>query len=102
MEILSAVYLSVALCSFATLFKALKQETNLSPEQRQCSLKVISLAAIFWPIVMPLSYLEKRSKAKQEFCQIYEIENAPVPLSPEFERKSETAKQQEAMQSFAA
>jgi len=69
MEILSAAYLSVALYSFASLFKALKQETNLSPEQRQCSLKVISLAAVFWPIVMPLSYLEKRSKAKQDFCQ---------------------------------
>lgn len=102
MEILSALYLSAALYSFASLFKALKEETNLSPEQRQCSLKVISLAAIFWPIVMPLSYLEKRSRAKQEFCQIYEIEKTPAPLSPEFERKSETAKQQEAMQSLAA
>lgn len=62
MLILPILYFSVAFWFFATLFKALQEETNLSSEERKCSLEVIILAATLWPIVLPISYFEKRSR----------------------------------------
>jgi hypothetical protein len=112
MAIVSGLYLLVALSFFGTLFEGLKMSTDLSQEQRECSLKVMSLAAIFWPVVLPISYLEKRSKAKQEFYQpkieksqapvLRDLEVSQVLLSSNFDVKSETEKQQEAVKSVVA
>jgi hypothetical protein len=66
MSILPVIYLSVAVWSFANLFKGLQEEINLSFEERKYAWEVIILAATLWPIIMPISYLEKRSKAKQQ------------------------------------
>ena len=109
MAILSGLYVLVALSFFGTLFKGFKKSTDLSPEQRECALKVMSLAAIFWPVVAPISYLEKRSKSKQVFYQP-KIEKSQEPVVPEFEMnqvlivsefeiKSETQKQQKELSS---
>jgi hypothetical protein len=66
MSILPVIYLSVAVWSFANLFKGLQEEINLSFEERKYAWEVIILAATLWLIIMPISYLEKRSKAKQQ------------------------------------
>lgn len=113
MTILSGLYLLVALSFFGTLFEGFKKTTDLSAEQRDCSLKVMTLAAVFWPVVIPIAYLEKRSKAKQELYHIYksqesqvpmlpELETSQVVLLPEFEIKSEAQEQQESVKSFVA
>lgn len=113
MAILSGLYLLVALSFFGTLFDGFRKSTDLSAEQKECSLKVMSLAAIFWPVVVPIAYLEKRSKAQQEYYQLAKVENNQVPvlprfdmsqvlLSSEFEINSETKKQQEAVESLVA
>ncbi len=104
MPILPVIYLSVALCSFASLLKDLQEETDLSSEERQCSLKVIILAATLWPIVVPISYLEKRAKAQQMqlFNRIPEVGKTQAPLSVQFELERDTEKQQEAVQGLAA
>jgi hypothetical protein len=58
--VLSVVYLVTATCYFVSCFKLFRQDRNLSePEKRLC-LQVLTLATIFWPIVLPLSSLEKR------------------------------------------
>ena len=112
MALLSGLYLVVALSFFGTLFNGLSKSTDLSKEQRECSLKVMSLAAIFWPIVLPISYLEKRSKAKQGFYQpkmeksqasvVSEWKTSPVLFSSKFERKTETEKQHKVVNSLVA
>ncbi len=112
MAILSGLYLLVALSFFGTLFEGFKKSTDLSPEQRECALKVMSIAAIFWPVVAPISYLEKRSKSKQVSYQpksaksqspaLPEFEVSQVLLSSEFDIKSETQNQQKELSSFHA
>ena len=112
MALLSGLYLVVALSFFGTLFDDLSKSADLSQEQRECSLKVMSLAAIFWPIVLPISYLEKRAKAKQGFYQpkmeksqasvVPELETSPVLLSSKFEIKTETEKQHQVVNSLVA
>ena len=112
MATLSGLYLLVALSFFGKLFQGLNRSTDLSQEQRECSLKVMSLAAIFWPVVLPISYLEKRSKAKQKFYQpkieksqapvLRDLEASQVLLSSNFDVKSETENQQEAVESLVA
>lgn len=112
MAIVSGLYLLVSLSFFTTLLDGLRKSTDLSPEQRECSLKVMSLAAIFWPIVVPISYLEKRSKANQEFYQ-HKIEKSQAPMSFEFEEsqvllpsefgiETETEEQQEFVKRLVA
>ncbi len=102
MTILPVIYVSVALCSFATLYKDLQEATNLSSEQRECSWRVIILAATLWPIVVPISYLEKRSKARQLFYRISEGKNAQTPLLLEIEIERDTEKQQKTVQNLVS
>jgi hypothetical protein len=102
MPLLPVLYFSVALGYFATLFKDLQGEANLSPEQRQCAWRVIILAATLWPLVLPIAYLERRAKAKQGFVQLPKFENSQVSLSSEFVRERGTQKQQESLQDLAA
>jgi hypothetical protein len=76
MPIIPLLYLSVAFWSFARLFKDLQEEVNLSSEERKYSWEVIILASTLWPIIIPISYLEKRSKAKQQFTLIHQLEKS--------------------------
>jgi hypothetical protein len=58
--ILTGLYLSRAVYCFATWFKIFRKDNSLSePEKRMC-LKVLAVATIFWPIVLPISSMEKR------------------------------------------
>jgi hypothetical protein len=43
-------------------FKAFSQETNLSLPERNTSWRVLILATIIWPLVVPISNLEKVKK----------------------------------------
>jgi hypothetical protein len=83
------------------LYKDLQEATNLSPEQRKCSWRVIILAATLWPIVLPISYLEKRSKARQLFCRFSEGENTQAPLLLEIEIERDAEKQQKTVQTLS-
>lgn len=59
MATLSLAYLLSALFCFATWFKVFQQETNLSPQEKAISIKVLIVASVFWPIAVPISHLEK-------------------------------------------
>lgn len=56
-----ALYVSTALYYFATWFKILRRDTSLSQQQKWFCVKVLVIAAIFWPIVLPITSLEKRT-----------------------------------------
>jgi len=113
MAMLSGLYLLVALSFFCTLFDGFKKTADLSAEQKACSLKVMSLAVLFWPVVIPIAYLEKRSKAKRQLYQIHKSQESQVPpspkletsqvvLFPEVEIKSAAEEPQEVLKSFVA
>jgi hypothetical protein len=59
--ILIGLYLSKAVHYFVTSVKVLKQDSNLTEQERSFCLKVLVVAAILWPIVRPISALEKRT-----------------------------------------
>lgn len=102
MPLLPVVYLSVAIGYFATLLKALQDEAQLSPEQRQCAWRVMILAAALWPVVLPIAYLEKRSKAQQRHVQISQHETIQVLVSSEIETERDTQNHQETLQNLTA
>ena len=54
------LYCSTALYCFATWFKRFRQDHSLSASDKQLCLKVLAVATICWPIVLPLAYLEKQ------------------------------------------
>lgn len=58
--ILTAFYITKAIQCFANWFKRFRQDTSLSESEKRLCLKVLALATVFWPIVLPLSALEKR------------------------------------------
>ncbi len=57
--ILTALYVSKAIQCFANWFQRFRQDTSLSESEKRLCLKVLALATIFWPIVLPLSAMEK-------------------------------------------
>jgi hypothetical protein len=59
------VYLISASYFFTLWLKFFKQDTNLSFEERCFSLLILGIATLFWPIVVPLAYIELLSKPKK-------------------------------------
>lgn len=59
MTVLPSIYLSVALYFFWIWLEAFKQEKNIPSQQLHISWLVLIVATIFWPIVVPISYLER-------------------------------------------
>jgi hypothetical protein len=55
------LYVSTAIHYFASWFKVLKQDTNLSEQDRSFCLRVLVIAVLLWPIVLPIAALEKRT-----------------------------------------
>ncbi|HBB35801.1 MAG TPA: hypothetical protein DDZ80_22250 [Cyanobacteria bacterium UBA8803] len=51
-----------ALFCFLTWLKVFLKDTELSPQERRASWRVLIVATIFWPLVLPIAYLEKRAK----------------------------------------
>lgn len=58
--ILTALYVTKASQCFFRWFQRFRQDTSLSASDKRLCLKVLALATVFWPIVLPLSALEKR------------------------------------------
>lgn len=58
--ILTALYFATAIHCFASWFKRFRQDTSLSEAEKRLCLKVLAVATLFWPIVLPISSLEKR------------------------------------------
>jgi hypothetical protein len=58
--ILTALYITKAIQCFANWFRRFRQDTSLSESEKRLCLKVLALATVFWPIVLPLSAMEKR------------------------------------------
>ncbi|MBD1804884.1 hypothetical protein H6F98_05365 [Microcoleus sp. FACHB-SPT15] len=63
----TGLYVSTAFYCFATCLKVFKRENDLSVAERWLSWGVLALATILWPIVVPLSYLERRSFGSEHF-----------------------------------
>lgn len=65
MLIISGLYSLSALYCFASWFNVFRQAPNLSASQRRDSIKILLIATLFWPIVVPISYIEKHTKSQQ-------------------------------------
>lgn len=63
----TGLYFLTAFYCFVTCLKFFKRENNLSISEQHLSWGVLALATILWPIVVPLSYLEKRTLSSQDF-----------------------------------
>jgi len=58
--ILAVLYFTTAIQCFTSWFKRFQLDTTLSNSEKLLCLKVLAIATIFWPIVLPLCSLEKR------------------------------------------
>ncbi|NEO30539.1 MAG: hypothetical protein F6K36_08910 [Symploca sp. SIO3C6] len=66
MTFLPTIYLSAAFYFFLVWFGAFKRDMNISPQQKRISWLVLIVATIFWPIVVPISYLERISNIPRD------------------------------------
>lgn len=58
--ILAVLYFTTAIQCFASWFQRFQRDTRLSRAEKRLCWKVLAIATIFWPIVLPLCSLEKR------------------------------------------
>jgi uncharacterized membrane protein len=65
--ILTGLYFLTALYYFTNWFILFKQETGLSSTDKSLLWGVLILATLFWPIVVPIAHLEKRTLSQQPF-----------------------------------
>ncbi|HEY9637629.1 MAG TPA: hypothetical protein V6D14_29815 [Coleofasciculaceae cyanobacterium] len=65
--VLTGVYLLTALYYFTNWFIVFKQETSLSSTEKGLLWGVLVLGTLLWPIVVPLSQLEKQTLGQQPF-----------------------------------
>lgn len=65
MAFTGAVYLLFAGYFFKGWFELYKRDTTMSAEEKQLSKVILAIATVLWPVTVPLSYIEKRSKAKK-------------------------------------
>ncbi len=73
MLILTALYLLSSLYYFVTWFKLFRKATGLSPQEESLSWTVLIVATLLWPLVVPISFFEKRLKAQQPLVQNYQL-----------------------------
>lgn len=62
---LEVIYLTIATFFFKVWRDLFEQNVNLSSEERQFSKMILLVATIFWPIVVPIAYLELISKSQK-------------------------------------
>jgi small-conductance mechanosensitive channel len=70
--ILLFVYLMMAQHLFKLWLKFFQQDTSVSSEERSLSWVTLLVGAVFWPIVVPISYttlLEKKLDSKKVTCR---------------------------------
>ncbi len=65
--VLIGLYVLTALYYFSTWFIVFKQEINLSSDEKSLLWGILVLATILWPVVIPISSLEKRILSQQPF-----------------------------------
>ena len=68
-------YLLIALSLSIKYFTLLSREQNISPEEKTICIITFSIATIFWPIAMPISYLElfgSQTSIKKTFASVSE------------------------------
>ncbi|HBB35444.1 MAG TPA: hypothetical protein DDZ80_11525 [Cyanobacteria bacterium UBA8803] len=70
---LPIIYLLVALQFSTNWVKALQRATDLSAEQKRLCYIVFIVATVFWPIALPISYLEKCAQGQQDIPQTEEV-----------------------------
>ena len=70
MMVLLGIYLLVACKLLHTWLTTLQKNTDLSYEQKYISWVVLAIATVFWPIVVPISYMEKCAKVERELNKI--------------------------------
>ncbi|NEP00645.1 MAG: hypothetical protein F6K58_18630 [Symploca sp. SIO2E9] len=68
MTVIPTIYLSAAFYFFLVWLEAFKRDNNISLQQRRISWLVLILGTIFWPIVVPFSYLERINTAPRDIC----------------------------------
>ncbi|HEY9809122.1 MAG TPA: hypothetical protein V6D13_07245 [Halomicronema sp.] len=62
---LGAIYLVSAPCFFKNWLSFFEKEAHtLTAEEKQLSMATLVTASVLWPVVVPLAYMEKVSKAK--------------------------------------
>ncbi len=70
MMVLLGLYLLVACKLLHTWINSVQKNTDLSYDQKYLCWIVLAIATIFWPIVVPISYMEKCAKAERDFNKI--------------------------------
>lgn len=70
MMALLGIYLSIACKLLHTWLKAFQQTPDLANDQKYICWMVFAIATVFWPIVLPISYLEKCAKGQQELNKV--------------------------------
>ena len=55
---LEVVYLIMGTCFFTIWLEFFKQDASLTVEERPQSMVTLVVATIFWPLVVPIAYLE--------------------------------------------
>ncbi|HBE19157.1 MAG TPA: hypothetical protein DEG17_22705 [Cyanobacteria bacterium UBA11149] len=70
MMVLLGVYLSVACKLLHTWLKAFQQTPDLAKDQKYLCGIVFAIATVFWPIIIPISYLEKCAKRQEELNKV--------------------------------
>jgi hypothetical protein len=58
--VLTVLYFSMAIHCFLSLFKRFKRDSSLSRPEKFLCWKVLAIATLLWPIVLPISSLEKQ------------------------------------------
>ena len=70
MMVLLIIYLLVACKLLHTWIKSIEKNPDLSYDQKYICWIVLAIATVFWPIVVPISYMEKCAKAERDFNKI--------------------------------
>jgi hypothetical protein len=65
-------YLLIAKSFFTTWLAVFKQDPDLSSEERFLVLVILSLATVFWPLIIPLAYLELISNSQSTLPELVE------------------------------
>jgi Zn-dependent protease with chaperone function len=63
--LLGVFYLVMMPILVASWLGFFRQDSNMSKEEKQVSLMVLTIATLLWPIVLPFAYLELLSKFKR-------------------------------------
>jgi hypothetical protein len=68
-------YLLIALSLWIKYLSLLSKDQNISPEDKTICIITFAIAGIFWPIVMPISYVElfgSQNSVKKTFVSVNE------------------------------